>query len=221
VTQPAGVVDVFAGVVIVVGAYCVGRLVAGRRLGRRSHYGVNAGHVLMAIAMVGMLVPHWEVLPVGLWEAVFATLTVVFAAMALRTVAGAGAGSLAGAAGRHVRHYAVHAVMSAAMLYMYRLGMPGSGRSVLTAPMAGAGNPMVTSVLLVVLLASAVWQLDAIGRVRPVGVVAVVGAGGATADAVEGGTSAAQDRPWLAPRLEAGCHIAMCLVMAYMLVVVV
>lgn len=227
----------FAAVMMVVGIYCLGRLLAVAPLGRRCHLGVNVGHVLMAFAMVGMLVPRWNVLPVGLWEVVFAAMAVWFLARSIRSfrvvTADHGVGALAASEGSHTRHYLVHMFMASAMLYMYWLGMPITGgtgvsgsMSAMSGPSAGAGDPGLTFFLVVVLLASSVWQLDGIERTAPARQAALAGAGGGgTAGAVGSLSSAAADDPderrWLAPRLEVGCHIAMCVVMAYMLVLMV
>lgn len=226
---PTWVGYVFAVVLMVVGVYCLGRLVAGVSTGRRSHYGVNLGHVLMAVAMVGMLVPRWSVLSIGLWEAAFGVMAVWFAALAVRTVATRGVGSLVTVAGSHFRHYLIHAVMACAMLYMYWLGMPLTMHGSMEMGAAtGAGDPAITLFLLLTLLGSVAWQLNGIERYRPATQIALVAAGvGGPSAGVElagsraVGSSGGADRPWLAPRLEVGCHIAMCIAMAYMLVLVV
>jgi Domain of unknown function (DUF5134) len=237
----------FAAVLMVVGAYCLGRLVAVTPLGKRSHVDVNAGHVLMAFAMVGMLVPRWNALPVGLWEVVFTVMALWFLARSARSVrvvaTDHGVAALATTQGSHTRHYLIHSVMACAMLYMYWLGMPvtsvagtSGGMSAMSGPPTGAGDPGLTFFLVVVLLASAVWQLDGIEKMVPARRMALaasvsasaVGATGAVGGAEPGGSQGRetlwanpQERPWLAPRLEVGCHVAMCVAMAYMLVLMV
>lgn len=215
----------FAAALMAVGVYCLVRLVLVVPMGRRSHYDVNVGHVLMAFAMVGMLVPRWNVLPVGLWEFVFAMLAVWFLTRAVQVVARHGSAALAGGNGTHLRHYLIHMVMSCTMLYMYWLGMPvvsgqpsGGSMSAMSGPPASAGDPGLTLVLLVVLLASAVWQIDGLGRHVPARAVHVGSDGVAIAMATG---SLAEERPWLAPRAEVGCHVVMCVAMAYMLVLMV
>ena len=66
----------FAVLMVSVSVYCIGRLVW-LGAGRRNHCAVNISHVLMGVAMVGMLVPRWNVLPDGLWEVVFGIIAAV------------------------------------------------------------------------------------------------------------------------------------------------
>ena len=221
----------FAAVMMVVGGYCLYRLVETARAGRSAHCDVNAGHVLMAFAMVGMLVPDWNVLPVPLWEVVFGVMALWFLAMAGMAVARHGIATLASGAGSHARHDVIHMVMACAMLDMYWLGMPMTGPSVGgassgTGSMAmsgasGGGDPALTLFLVVVLLASAVWQLDTVERRAPARRLAVAvpaGSGGRPAEAVAGSGTTPDVLPWQASPLEVGCHVAMCVTMAYMLV---
>ncbi len=223
----------FAVLMMVVGSYCLYRLVESARTGRPAHYDVNAGHVLMAFAMVGMLVPAWNVLPVPLWEVVFGLMALWFLAMAGTALARYGVATLATGAGSHARHYLAHTVMACAMLDMYWLGMPMTGAPAaggaagggmtgmgMAGASAGGGDPSLTLFLVVVMLASAVWQLDTVGRratVRPLAVAVAAGGGGPEA-AVAGAGPAGKARPWQASPLEVGCHVTMCVTMAFMLV---
>jgi hypothetical protein len=245
----------FAVVMVAVSVYCVFRLVLARPMGRRNHYDINLAHVLMGGGMVGMLVPRWNIVEVGAWEVVFGVMALYFLARSVRYLGARRSAAVPDSHLHHISHYPIHMVMACAMLYMYWLGMP------ITAPIAQsmsmssavhAGDPSLTLFLVVVILASAVWQLDSIERyghkvlaVRPAaGVtdvgVGVRGLGGGTSElrseaagvdagpaegTVAGGSSVlavrGDERPWLAPRLEVGCHIAMCVTMAYMLVLMV
>jgi hypothetical protein len=103
--------------------------------------------------------------------------------------------------------------MSCSMLYMYFAAAPravgGSAMAAGAAP--GTADFVALPLFFVAMLAiSAVWHVDALSRFsRP-------------AFAMAGGISVAPEdpvaAPWLAPRLEMGCHIAMCVAMAFMLV---
>jgi len=205
----------------VVSVYCAGRVVLAKPLGRHNHYDISVGHVFMALAMLGMLVPGWNVVPVGLWEVVFAGLAAYFLVMSARRSLVRGGDDTAMTPVHGIWHYLIHMVMALAMLYMYWLGMPvahwSSGNVSMSGPPMGTGDPALTALFLVPLLASAVWQLDASARFsqldRPV--LSALGAGSGTT------TVTSDERPWLAPRLEKACHIAMCLTMAYMLVLIV
>jgi hypothetical protein len=212
----------FAVLMVSVSLYCVGRLALARRLDRRNHYDVNLGHVLMGFAMVGMLVPRYNVIPNGYWEVAFAVLALWFLAKSIQAVGRSGVS--ASDHDHSFSHYSIHMVMSCAMLYMYWLGMPITARSgtstMMSGPPVGAGDPSLTFLLIAVLFASAVWQLDGIGRFSPRRelVASAAGAGFPDGTVALPGNDA---RLLLAPRLEIGCHVAMCLTMGYMLVLMV
>jgi hypothetical protein len=130
----------------------------------------------------------------------------------------------------------IHLVMAGAMLYMYQAANPatiGSGGSMAMGAATGttANFALVPMIFVLALLGSAIWQLDAIGRFTPSAkqpqltpALAAVGHGSAAPVARERSTGTPVEgaetpgTPWLAPRLEAGAHIVMCLTMAYMLV---
>lgn len=218
--EPAWLGDGFAGILVLVGGYCLARLVAAAPLGRRTHYDVNLGHVLMAVAMAGMLVHRWQLLPNWAWAAVFSLVGGWFMVRAGLVVVGQRGRGLTGSAGLHARHYAVHGVMAGAMVYTAVLAASGTVRAG-AGMSAGGGIPALTFLFMLVLIASAVWQLNGIEwmapvRAQPAGAFAVAAAG----PTPHAGSAAAPARSWLAPRLEVGCHIAMCLAMAYMLVLV-
>jgi hypothetical protein len=218
VARPDWLAYVFVAVMVVAAVYSIGRLALAKRLGRRDHVAVDTSHVLMGVAMVGMLVPRWNWIPAGAWELVFGVLALYFVAAGVRFVAQHGLGGTEGGHGHHLSHSLIHAVLSCAMLNMYWLGMPitGSGgiEMAMSGPPTSAGDPGLTLLIIAILLASAVWQLDAISRFAPASQLALLAAGGAP-------VAGADQRPWLAPRLEVAVHIAMCLTMGYMLVLMV
>jgi len=211
----------FVAVMVTAAAYSVGRLALAKRLGRRDHVAVTTSHVFMGFAMVGMLVPRWNWIPAGAWEFAFGIIALYFVGASVRFVARYGFGGTERAHGHHLSHNLIHAVLSCAMLYMYWLGMPITGSRGIAMAMSGpptsAGDPGLTLLIIAILLASAVWQLDSIGRFAPSSQLAFAAAGGATGAPDAGGDR----RPWLAPRLEVAVHIAMCFTMGYMLVLMV
>jgi hypothetical protein len=69
---PAWLTDIFAAVMITVAAYCTSRLVVARWWRRPTDVDSDGVHVVMGVAMAGMLVTGLRFAPVGLWEAVFA-----------------------------------------------------------------------------------------------------------------------------------------------------
>jgi steroid 5-alpha reductase family enzyme len=214
----------FAVLMVTVSVYCIGRLAVAKRWGRSNHHDVNISHVVMGLAMVGMLVPRWNVIPDALWELVFGIISLWFLTLSVRFIQQHGVGGTDGDHVHHLSHYLIHMVMGCAMLYMYWLGMPitaspTTGASMTSGPPTGAGDPGLTLLIIAVLLASAVWQLDSITEFSPGQLaLSVIGTG----DGPGGGReSRGSERRWLAPRLEVACHIAMCLTMGYMLVLMV
>ena len=131
--------------------------------------------------------------------------------------------------------------MALAMLYMYLAAVPaeiGTGMAMGTATGTTSDFVLVPMVFILALLASAIWQLDSIGRFaatpaprQPVGALTPVGVprrrppGGrgparrpSTAAATPATNRRAQPPGWLSPRLDTGVHIVMSVTMAYMLV---
>ncbi len=215
----------FAVLMVSVSVYCVGRLVVARRWGRRNHHDVNISHVLMGFAMVGMLVPRWNVVPDILWESAFGAIALWFLALSVRFVRRHGVEGTDDDQVHHISHYLIHMAMSGAMLYMYWLGTPltapsGAGTAMMSGPPAGAGDPGLTLFIIAVLFASAVWQLDSVTEFSP-RQVALRTVDGELVGSAGGGNPGGGGSPWLAPRLEICCHIAMCLTMGYMLVLMV
>lgn len=231
--------DCFAAVMLVVAVYSVGRLVAARRWSRPTHVDVDSAHILMGVGMAGMLSSAINPVPTGVWEVGFTALSAWFVWRCYRFVARLGVEGQDDDHVHHFSHYLTHLVMAVAMLYMYLVATAPSGPS-RDAGMAMSGATGTTAdfvglplLFLAVLLASGIWELDGIGRFSPavstgtvarprlavgrsVGMEALDGPG----DGSGPGDGATASRPWLAPRLEAGCHIAMCVTMAYMLVLI-
>ena len=69
---PAWLTDIFAAVMITVAAYCASRLVVARWWRRPTDVDTDGVHVVMGVAMAGMLVAGLRFGSLGLWEAVFA-----------------------------------------------------------------------------------------------------------------------------------------------------
>lgn len=218
---------------VVVSLCGLGRLYLSQRWSRRIHKDVTASHVLMGVAMAGMLVPSWNVVPDAIWEPTFAAIALYFLVSSAWFIARHGLDGTDVGHVHHVSHYSIHMVMACAMLYMYWLGMPvttpSSTTMSMSGPPSGVGDPGLTFFLIVVLLASAVWQVDSIGRfatkrafaLEGTGLTSQPGARSAVGPEFENSELAPQDQIWLAPRLQIASHIAMCLAMAYLLVLMV
>src|SRR5208282_6127059 len=112
-----------------VSMYCLGRLLVAKRWDRRNDYGVNISHVLMGLAMAGMLVPRWDPIPDRIWVVAFSLIAAWFAVMSVRFVGEHGLrGSDAGHA-HHISHHLIHMTMAGAMVYMYEVSVPAGSSS--------------------------------------------------------------------------------------------
>ena len=220
--HPAGLAYGLAVVMVAVSLYCVGWLVVATRQGRHHHVDVNVSHVAMGLGMAGMLVPRLNLLPDGVWESVFVAIAVWFSWQGVRLVTGK-LGVRDDSVSHGLSHYLIHLVMALAMLYMYLAAVPGrvetGGAMSMTGPTgAGANFVGLPLVFVVILCASAVWQVDASSR-SPPSRRTLVAAGVGPESGAEGTAPPGPDAATaLAPRLEMGCHIAMCITMGYMLV---
>jgi hypothetical protein len=202
---PSWILDTLAGVMLLVAAISAGRLMAARPwAGSTGDADIDIAHLLMGIAMAGMLVVSLTTLPNGLWDAIFAVLTSWFGWRVYRESRGQGARVLADG------HHMPHLVHSAAMLYMFVAlnataagsggGMSGMGGSSGMA-MQTLSAPVVAFIFILWLAAYVVLDLDRLsgpghGRgsyfARPAlaGVTAGTGAVSLAASAMPAGTSA-------------------------------
>jgi len=217
VSGPAWTAGGLAVLMAAIAAYCAGRLATSWLRGRQTERDADALHVLMGVAMAGMLQPRLAPLPATAWSAVFAAAAAWFAWQAAR------------ASGPRRAHRAAHAAECAVMVYMLLpagawprggggMAMPGMRQA------AAAGNPALTLVLALFMLGYGLWVTDrlasapraaagnAAARSLPAAVITPA-AGGAA-----GFTVTARPGPALAPRLAACYTIAMAIGMAYMLV---
>jgi hypothetical protein len=207
---PSWILDIFAAVMVVVAAVSAGRLVVAQPWRRGAQRAVLAdidvAHLLMAIAMAGMLTASLQTLPNGAWEVIFGVLTAWFAYRVARDAQVSGVRALAGG------HCAPHLIHAAAMLYMFlALTAPaahGSGMS----GMGGAGGtmgtlglPFLAFIFALLLIGYSIWDLDqlsgpgtsghyslAVARMAPasavlVGVAAGAGPGAAAVPAPASG----------------------------------
>ena len=238
-TQPTWLAYSFAVVMVAVSLYCVGWLIAARVRSRQNHMDVNVSHVAMGLAMAGMLVPRLKLLPDGVWEAVFVAIALWFTWQGSPLRRGRGPAIDSPAITHGLSHYLIHLVMALAMLYMYVAAVPASaggpstrhdrahryGGQFRRPPPAVRGRPVRVGGLAarraqpVRRAPGPNWSAWA-SRARHRGRATAPG----TSDLVPGFPVAPASppetvaQPSLAPRLEMGCHIAMCVTMGYMLV---
>jgi hypothetical protein len=231
VTNPSWLNDIFAAIMLAVATYSAGRLVAAHQWSRQTHKDVDIAHILMGVAMGGMLVADLNPLPNGLWEVIFSLLSAWFILRCYQWVRDPNTGIRNDQNVHRLSRRLIHLVMSLAMLYMYLAAVPTAvvpGGSMAMGAATGATTNFVLLplVFIVSLLASAIWELDRLGHLsssRPTRAPAFASmAGGAPtrsedADVSDQGVDKA-GISWLAPRLEGACHIAMCVTMGYMLI---
>jgi cytochrome b561 len=245
---PPWLADALAGIMILTAAYCVSRLVISLRQHRPTQHLVDVVHVLMGVAMAGVLVPRLRVFWTGGWEIVFGAAAVCFAWQAAREFRSQAPG------GRR-SHHLQHVLACAAMLYMLlaatSAAKAAAGGSAMNGLAGGAAHaPTLALVLAVALLGYVVWTADrlpALARVTALAArsqpapsraargtapaLARAGAGIVPADAEPPGEAARSGPPDddqapparspgvpMSPRLSAGCEIAMGVTMGYMLI---
>ena len=231
----------FAALILTVATYCAGRLAVTRRWRRPTELDTDAGHVLMGVAMAGMLVARLRILPAATWEAVFAAGAAWFAWQLVKSRRRTAAASW------RCLHPAPHLVECVAMLYMFFAAAPLTARAAtpLTARAAAGMAGLAPSRFSVLALLMALFMVGYVVRVAdrlPLRTLALAVAPAipslAVASAIPApmatpsppdipapasapapaGRVAATARPYLAPRCAALCKIAMGLTMAYMLV---
>ncbi len=206
---PSWLAGALAAVVIAIAVYCVARLAASRLWHRATAVDADGLHVVMGVAMAGMLVPRLGSLPGSAWEGVFGVGAAWFAAQGVWA-------RRANPVGRWQCHYPVpHLVECGAMLYMLLAAPgpgpagPGTGMSMpgMTASPGAAGSlPALALVLALFMLGYVVWTADRL--------TSEARAKTATANRSPVGASV----PMLAPRLAESYKIAMGMAMGYMLI---
>ncbi|HLK79000.1 MAG TPA: DUF5134 domain-containing protein, partial [Streptosporangiaceae bacterium] len=125
---PAWLTGIFAALMLTVAAYCAGRLAVARRWRRPTELDTDAGHVLMGVAMAGMLVARLRILPAAAWMAVFAAGAAWFTWQFVTSRRPANP-QRAVAASWRCPHPVTHLVGCAAMLYMLGAAAPFAART--------------------------------------------------------------------------------------------
>ncbi|MGH3195863.1 MAG: DUF5134 domain-containing protein [Streptosporangiaceae bacterium] len=158
---PAWILDIFAAVMLVVAAVSAARLLAARpwrqEAQRAALADVDVAHLLMAIAMAGMLTASLQTLPNGAWEVIFGVLTAWFAYRVVRDAQASGVRALAGG------HCAPHLIHAAAMLYMFlALAAPVAHGSAMggMSSMGTLDLPFLAFIFALLLVGYSVWDLD-------------------------------------------------------------
>ena len=168
---PSWLAWIFASVMIIVSGYCLTRLAASWRQHRPSDHRVDGIHVLMGVAMAGMLVPRLRVFWTGGWELVFAAGAAWFGWLAIREFRGRP--TMGGRPGHHLQHV----LACGAMLYMYlavaTVAKAAAGDSAMGGMAAGGAHfRTLALVLAMALLGYTVWTVDRLSSLAPVAALA-------------------------------------------------
>jgi hypothetical protein len=165
---PTWIFGLLAAFMLAVAAVSAARLVAAQPWRRGSVIiDTDVAHLLMAIAMAGVLTSGLSTLPNAVWEVIFGVLIVWFAFRVARDARANGVRALAGG------HCAPHLVHSGAMLYMFAgmtsavgamAGMPGMSAG--SSSMLMLSDPTLAFVFALVLIGYSVWDLDQISGRR-------------------------------------------------------
>jgi opacity protein-like surface antigen len=190
---PAWLLGIFAAIMLAVAAVSAARLAAARpwRGGRGAALAdIDVAHLLMAIAMAGMLASSLQTLPDGAWEVTFVVLLAWFAYRVARDAQVSGFRALAGG------HCAPHLIHAASMLYMFlALTTPAAHGTGGMGGMAGSAGtlevPLLAFVFTLLLAGYTIWDLDQLSgpgasghyslaapRLAPVAVLVGVTSGG-------------------------------------------
>jgi hypothetical protein len=149
----------FAAVMLVVAAYCSGRLAIWWLRGRHGEVDADGVHVLMGVAMAGMLEPRLSAVPDAAWLGMFAAAATWFAVQAILARVRRAPGGLVSA------HPAPHAAESAVMLYMLLAARPadhdhGAAMAGMSGARGAASNPALAVVLALFMLGYILWTTD-------------------------------------------------------------
>jgi len=189
---PGWLTGSFAALMLTVAVYCASRLVAARWWRRPTELDTDGAHVVMGVAMAGMLVTGLRSLPAGMWEGILAAGAGWFGWRMVQARQGSW----------RCGHPAPHLVECVAMLYMF-LVVPASRRAT-----AGMGATAAASRFSFLALIMAIFMFGYVVRVADrltvrTPALALAGPGG---------------RGFIAPRCSALCKVAMGVTMGYMLI---
>jgi hypothetical protein len=182
---PAWLLDIVAAVMLAVAALSAARLVAARPWVRDGVViDTDVAHLLMAIAMAGMLTPRLRTLPDAAWEVIFGLLAAWFAVRVTRDARRSGVRALASG------HGVPHLVHSASMLYMF-LALTATARAAGAGSMDMSGTsamslryPTLALLFAFILVGYSIWDLDQLSGRRYAFSAARVSLAGAAAPAV-------------------------------------
>jgi hypothetical protein len=212
---PAWLTAIFAAASLAVAVYCAGRLVVARRGHRPTELDTDGAHVIMGVAMAGMLVSGLRTLPSAIWEVVFAAAAVWFGYRMLQARRGAQSSPWRSS------HPLPHLVECAAMVFMFLIlpAAAGAATSSMSMTMTATESrfSFLTLPLAVYLFGYVVWLGDRVTLHAPALAIAPASAGPGPGYG-SGSPSPEPAHAYLAPRCAAICKITMGITMGYMLI---
>jgi len=204
---PAWLTGIFAAAVLAVAVYCTGRLVAARRWRRLTELDTDGAHVVMGVAMAGMLVSGLRTLPSAIWEVVFAAGAAWFGYHMLRARRGAQPSPWRSS------HPLPHLVECGAMVFMFLILPASAATRGMAMTVTESRFSFLTLPLAVFLFGYVVWLGDRVTLHAPATALATGSGSGPGA-----GAGFAATPSFLAPRCAAICKITMGITMGYMLI---
>jgi len=215
---PAWLTAIFAAAGLAVAVYCAGRLIASRRWHRPTELDTDGAHVIMGVAMAGMLVSGLRTLPSAIWEVVFAAAAAWFGYRMLQAQRGAQSSPWRSS------HPLPHLVECAAMVFMFLIlpasaAVEGTARGMAMTATESRFS-FLTLPLAVYLFGYVVWLGDRVTLHVPA--LAIAAPAGDTRAAIGSGSGSGSGsvatQSYLAPRCAAICKITMGITMGYMLI---
>jgi hypothetical protein len=215
--SPAWLTAIFAAASLAVAVYCAGRLVVARRGHRPTELDTDGAHVIMGVAMAGMLVSGLRTLPSTIWEVVFAAAAVWFGYRMLQARRGAQSSPWRSS------HPLPHLVECAAMVFMFLILPAAAGAATSSVSMTMTATEsrfsFLTLPLAVYLFGYVVWLGDRVTLHAPALALATAPASAGPRPGYGSGSSGPEPaHPYLAPRCAAICKITMGITMGYMLI---
>ena len=214
---PAWLTAIFAAASLAVAVYCAGRLVVARRGHRPTELDTDGAHVIMGVAMAGMLVSGLRTLPSTIWEVVFAAAAMWFGYRMLQARRGAQSSPWRSS------HPLPHLVECAAMVFMFLILPAAAGAAASSVSMTMTATEsrfsFLTLPLAVYLFGYVVWLGDRVTLHAPALALATAPATAGPRPGYGSGSPGPEPaHPYLAPRCAAICKITMGITMGYMLI---
>jgi Domain of unknown function (DUF5134) len=214
---PAWLTAIFAAASLAVAVYCAGRLIAARRGHRPTELDTDGAHVIMGVAMAGMLVSGLRTLPSTIWEVVFAAAAMWFGYRMLQARRGGQSSPWRSS------HPLPHLVECAAMVFMFLILPAAAGAATSSVSMTMTATEsrfsFLTLPLAVYLFGYVVWLGDRVTLHAPALALATAPASAGPGLGYGSGSPGPEPaRPYLAPRCAAICKITMGITMGYMLI---